>query len=193
MRLALADVSLGRAWVGGGGCRREAELLLPLSTSPAVPADVFQYRLLCGGPLSGADHSCASPAHPRSLAASETKHCISYFESFLLLSLFHADFGLWACLESQVSIRFLVKMLEEEASLEPWSRCSPASLALESAWGCSLRDPLLQECGATKQTTALNTCLLRAVSLYRLRVLSRPRSADGAPEHLVLHCHLRVC
>lgn len=70
---------------------------------------------------------------------------------------------------------------------------SPASLALESAWGCSLRDPLLQECGATKQTTALNMCLLRAVSLYRLRVLSRPRSADGAPEHLVLHCHLRVC
>lgn len=117
MRLALADVSLGRAWVRDGGCRREAELLLPLSTSPAVPADVFQYRLLCGGPLSGADHSCASPAHPRSLAASETKHCISYFESFLLLSLFHADFGLWACLESQESIRFLVKMLEEEASL----------------------------------------------------------------------------
>ena len=43
----------GRAWVRGGGCCREAELLLPLSTSPAVPADVFQYRLLCGGTTIG--------------------------------------------------------------------------------------------------------------------------------------------
>lgn len=144
----LSGQSLGWGW----GCHREAELLLPRSTSLAIPADIFQDRLLCGGTTIKSRSQLRLSCTSQEFGSSGDKAL--YILLLILSPLQFVSYRLWTLGEFAKTSEHLIP--GEDAGGEsipgltwPWSQCSPTQIALESAWGCSLQDPHLQKYGAT--------------------------------------------